>query len=165
MAELTIREYDLIGILEDESDVLERFEEFSGTQYICDIFHEISDGAVPIYTNDIWKNVSDIKEYIENAIKEGLADTSSKLNLDNIFQSGYYLYYSEALNNNLENLVYNKIVSEINEFIAKHDIELTEEKAEEIDNEINIKCTEVDNNDYIEYCEEIASEIIEEYLK
>lgn len=164
MAELTVREYGIIGILEDEADVLERFEEFSGTQYICDVIPEIADSAIPIY-NKIWEKVADIRKYVENAISEGLVDTSNNVDLIKIFQCGYYVYYTQSLYDNLENLVYNKIVSEINEHLAKNDIELTEEKAEEIDEEIESRCSDVDNNDYIERCEEIAKEIIEEYLQ
>lgn len=108
--------YNLIGILDDEVDALESFvNDYDGDTYICDAIIEIADSYIPIYNYDVWKNVSEIQEYIEEAIKYRIADTSSRdVDLISIFQAGYYEYYTQALYNNLDAMCFNYIAGKVN---------------------------------------------------
>jgi hypothetical protein len=131
---------NLLGDLNDEQDVLENFVmDYNTTTYVGDAIHEAAEAATPIYYNDIWENASDISEYIEDAISQGLAPVQAgSVDLHQIFQAGYHLYYSQSINENLDTLIYNHIVDEINEYIDGNideeidlDFEAIEERIED----------------------------------
>ena len=154
--------YNLIGILDDEIDCLESFvNDYSGTTYLCDSITEIADSYIPIYHNHIWENVSDIQEYVEEAIAQGLVDTSGRnVDLVRIFQAGYYEYYSQALYNNLDSLCYNYIANAVNDTLNNND-DLTAESLdfESIIESIENEVADSDNNNTYDDLNEKAKRI------
>lgn len=161
---IDLKEFDLLGQLDDEQDALESFmSDYSGGTYICDAISEISDNHIPIYNSDIWAGASDISEYIEDAIAEGLAPTDSRnVDLMKIFQSGYYVYYQRSLYDNLTIMVYNMIVKKVNEAVSA----LNSETQNAIDYEALEEAVEsasenVDNNDYFSTIDEEIEALIE----
>lgn len=135
MEKIELREYDLIGILNDEEDCLERFKEYEGNTYVCDAITQIADNAIPIYYNEIWEHARDISEFIEEAKAQGLCE--GNISLEQMFQMGYYEYYIQSLYNNLDTMVFNMIAEQVNDFLEDFhsDIEIDlceiEEKIEE----------------------------------
>ncbi len=161
--QLAMREFDLIGILADEVDAVESLQnEYDGTTYVCDAITEVADNFIPIYTSDVWENAADIRDYIEEAVKNGLVDTSN-FDLVKTFQCGYYEYYNQSLYANLEHVLFNYVADLVNNFLEG----LTPEQAEkldidEIEMRINGNLDEYDNNSYFSDLEDYAAEIVEE---
>lgn len=166
MKQLTLVQYDTLEALEGDIDVLESFYEYDGSTYVCDAIQEIADKFIPIYTHDLWKNVRDIKEYIEEAISSGLCETprGEQPDLDRIFGAGYYQYYSQLLYNNETELYYNYIAIIVNKWIES----LTYDQREkldiyELDERIEEERADIDNNSYMEELEDIAKRVIAEF--
>ena len=88
-------------------------EDYSGATYISDAIMEKADSFCPIYTHDIWENVHNIREYIEEAIEEGLVDTK-EANLEQIFLAGYYKYYESCCYENLSTIKFNYLADYLN---------------------------------------------------
>lgn len=153
------KEYNLLGNLDDERDVLDQFSDYYGDIYISDVITEIADNNTPTYTDDIWSNVRDIKEYIEEAIAEGIADLED---LTKIFQAGYYTFYQRSLYNNLDNLIYNLIADSVNEYLnnLKND-QIEKLDISTIESEIESASEEYDNNNRTRDIYDKANEIIE----
>lgn len=86
------------------------------TEYICDMISELSDGAVDIYTSDLYKTAMtpEFAEYIEDSIREFGVPTKSENFLTKLLQMAEYSYYFEQLQNNLENIIKNAIINYIN---------------------------------------------------
>lgn len=154
------KDFALLGILDDERDMLGSFDEHSG--YICDAITELADSYIPIYNFDVWDKVSDIQEYIEEAIAEGLVSTEGEVDLIKIFQSGYYQYYSRSLYNNLDVLAFNYIADKVNESINSLD-EGTQTSIDfdEIESAIESETDNYDNNNQFDDLEDTAQDIIE----
>jgi hypothetical protein len=159
---IEMRNFDLIGILDDEQDCLESFKEHSG--YVCDAISEVADSYIPIYNSDVWKNASDIQEHIEEAIAQGLAPTEGGTDIDlvKIFQAGYYQYYTQSLYNNLDTLAFNYIADKVNEALNQLN-EATVEAIdiEAIEDEIENETDGYDNNNRFDDLEDTAQSIIE----
>lgn len=155
---IELKEYDTIGILADEEDALNSFSEHSG--YICDAVSEIADSYIPIYNYDVWANASDIQEYIEEALASGLVDTTGDIDLIKIFQAGYYEYYSQSLNNNLDAMTYNYVANKVNEYLnTLEDVEGID--LDEVESEISDATTNYDHNNDFDDLEGTANDIIE----
>lgn len=161
---IDLKDFDLLGHLDDEQDALDSFmSDYSGSTYLCDAISEISDSFIPIYNSDVWKNASDISDYIEDAISEGLAPTDGRdIDLIKIFQSGYYVYYQRSLYDNLSTMVYNMIATKANEAVSA----LSRETQEAIDYEaleeaIESASENIDNNDRFETIDEEVEALIE----
>ncbi|UGO46098.1 ocr-like anti-restriction [Bacillus phage vB_BanS_Chewbecca] len=157
---IELKDYELNNILEDEEDVLERFYEYNGSTYICDATGEIADNAIPIYNHQIWENASDIQEHIEEALSNGLVDTSGEVDLIKIFQAGYYEYYNQSLSENLDILCYNYVAKLVNDYLQNEDTDSIDEDA--IESRIESETDSYDHNNTFDALEEIAKEIIEE---
>lgn len=149
--------YHLLRNLEDEKDALWSFEnEYDGSTYLCDAITEISDSAVPIYTNDIWENAKNIKEHIEEAVSQGL--TEGVTDIEKIMQAGYYQFYSQSLYDNLDIMVYNIMARKVNEFLNTKLRNLDVDAIEEF---LNEKSENYDNNDTYDDIQEIVDEVIQ----
>lgn len=157
---IELKGYDLDGILDNEEDVLESFYEYNGGTYICDATTEIADNHIPIYNYNVWENASDIQEHIENALAEGLIDTSGDVDLIKIFQAGYYQYYSERLSENLDTLCFNYVAKKVNDYLQNEDTSNIDEDA--IESRIESETEDYDHNNMFDALEDIANEIIEE---
>lgn len=161
---LEAREYSLIGILDDEQDAIEQVaNEYEGSVYICDAITETADGFTPIYNHDVWENVSDIQDYIEEAIAQGLAPTDhSNVDLIGIFRAGYYEYYTQAINNNIDEIVYNYTVNRIHSELQGFDASKVD--ADAVETALDDALAEVDHNDMYNHLEEIATEIADDIM-
>lgn len=151
-------DYSLLGDMADEKDVLESFVNEYSEGYACDVISEIADGAVPIYYDDIWEDARNIKDYIKEAQEEGLAEGVT--DIEKIIQIGYYQYYQTALYNNLDTMVYNKVIQSLNEYLTAHEITGLDMEALEL--AIEEHTSGYDNNNRIDDIEDIIKEIVEE---
>lgn len=153
---IKLREYNTPELIGNEVDVLGEFDAFSGSTYICDAITEISDNNIPIYYNEIWANVKDISEYIERGLEEGIADISKGLEV--VFQVGYYLYHSDNLYNNLEELKFNFAAEALNKYIQAHELSLN---IEGLENAITDLVSDIDNNSTYDELENVITELVD----
>jgi hypothetical protein len=169
---LETKELNLLGELNDEQAVLEDFisENAGSSSYICDAISEAADSAIPIANYEIWKYASDISEYIEDAISEGLAPVDpSNVDLIKIFQAGYYQYYNQALYTNLDIMVYNYMVEQVNEYLDQMDEDILDElDMAEIEERLEDEADNFDNNNMFDFIDEIiesVKEMIDEMIE
>lgn len=151
-----MKKYDLMENLGDSQDVInEVVENIENYSYICDGFSEIADSNVDIYNHDLWESAPDFREYIENAILEGLCNGTD---LIQAFQSGQYSYYSELIYNNENEIYYNVLENICNELLENEKITKIEynELIERLDENT------IDNNDSGDIFREFVNELIEE---
>lgn len=160
------RSYNLLGDLKDEQDCLESLinNGYDGDNYLGDAISEIADNYIPIYTNDIWENVADIQEYVEEAIASGLAVVEGRnVDLTKIFQAGYYQYYTQSLYDNLDTLAYNYIVNKVNNALNDlNEVTVEANDLEAIEYNIELVTSDTDNNDKFDDLNEKAQGIIED---
>lgn len=156
------KSYELIGILDDEQDMLESLSEKSG--YICDAISETADNYIPIYTHEVWENASALQEHIEEAISSGLAGVEgNNIDLVKIFQAGYYQYYTQSLYDNLDILIFNYLAEGINEKL-KNVSENTLKRIdfEALNDEIENEASGYDNNNTFDDLEDTVNDIFEQ---
>lgn len=161
--QLTLAQYDTLEALEGDIDVLEAFYEYDGSTYVCDAIQEIADKFIPIYTHDLWKNIYEMKEYIEEAMSQGLCETprGEQPDLDKIFRAGYYQYYSQLLYDNEASLYYNYIAVIVNKWLEGLNYDQLERiDIDELDSCIEHEIGDIDNNSYMEELEDIAKRVI-----
>ena len=120
--------------------------------YICDIIQEIADNEVDIYTSDLLEFAKNHYEYIEQAVNEGLVDTS-KFDFLGAIRSGEYLYISEDLNSNVDDIILYKIYKYILDDLKI--VEITDEQADEI------LLIDIDTNNRLENVLEDVNNIFE----
>lgn len=156
---LAKKEYNLLGNLEDEIEAIGDFVDYGNSDmYVGDLIMEIADGYVPVYHGDIWENVKDIQEYIEEAMANGLAEGSD---LIRTFMMGYYEFYGQSLYNNLDTMVYNIISDIVNDFLEGLTVEeLKNINMEDIEEDIKELSEDFDNNYKMSHIEELAKKII-----
>ena len=150
------KDYDLIGILNDEEDMLDSFSDYSG--YVCDVIHELADNYIPVYYDDIWENARDISEYIDDAIAEGLTEGLADIN--KVLQYGYDRYYSQSLYNNLDIISFNMVADIINEYLDSQD-NIKDIDLEEIESAIEEEVEDFDHNNQTTAFNDIAQLIIQ----
>ncbi|ARQ95175.1 hypothetical protein FLAPJACK_264 [Bacillus phage Flapjack] len=166
MKQLTLTQYDTLEALDFDIDVLESFYEYDGSTYVCDAITEIADNFIPIYTNELWEGVPKIKEYIEEAIAQGLCETprGQKVELENFYRAGYYQYFTQLLYNNETELCYNYIAKLVNKWIESLTYDQREKlDINELDERIEYERADIDNNSYMEELEDIAKRVIAEF--
>jgi len=163
---LEIKGYDLLEQISGygEEDIIEGLSDYGGSTYVCDAIAEIADSNTPIHYNEIWEHARDISEYIEQAISEGLVDTSgNNIDLIKIFQAGYYEYNTALLYKNLDSVAFNMVATQLNEYFNT----LSEEQLESLDFEeieetVESKTENFDNNNYLSVIDDIVAELKEE---
>ena len=154
------RDYKLNGLLDGEVDAIEELAtEFDNNSdaYVCDAITETADSYIPVYNYDLWENARDISEYIEQAVSEGLVDTSN-LDLMKTFQAGYYVYYTEVLYENFEIIAFNKVVDGVNIYLKEQNKECDEQMLEA---QIEVELALFDNNSRIFEIEHIVKAVID----
>lgn len=95
-----------LDVLENLQDMLYEFEVANEEEaYICEIINEIANSYVPIYHHRIWKEASEIPDWIEEAMNEvgGLINGD----LISTFQYGISRYNERGLYENIDSLKYN----------------------------------------------------------
>lgn len=181
--ELTSSELDEIkrtpsfeDAMDDDDNAFSCFNDYSGGTYICDAITEIADGMVDIYNGDLWENAPKVSEYVEQAMAEGLVDTSSRdFSLTNAFQAGEYEYYTAALYKNLDELSCNYILNYLDKteicvaYVGTEELDIEIEKVfEEIIKRLDDKLddiSDIDHNDRFWDLEEKATEILDEIFE
>lgn len=153
-----MKDYNTIGDLPNEVDCLDSFADYSG--YVCDAIAEIADSHIPVYNSDVWQNVYEVKEHTERAIEEGIAPTEGTVDLVKIFQSGYYLYYTESLNHNLDELAFNYVANKVNEHLNTLE-DTSGIDIDEIESEIESATLNFDHNKTFDDMDDIADGIVE----
>ena len=154
--------------MDDDDNAFDSFNNYSGSSYICDAIAEIADNMTDIYNGDLWKNAANVSEYIEQAMAEGLVDTSSRdFTLERAFQAGEYEYYTAALYDNLDELCCNYILDQLaktticyvdyGENLNEDELlDLIIKKIDSVLDDYN-----ADNNDRFWVLEEVAQEILD----
>lgn len=124
--------------------------------YICDIFSYIADD-VDIYYSDLieWLKEGYNEQYVEQAVNEGLTDTSN-FDLFKAIQSGQYLQRNDDLYEHEEAIIKFRLFEYILRDLKIE--EITDEQADEIENMI------VDSNDRLEDLFEAVDEILEQVV-
>lgn len=110
--------------------------DYSETQYLCDILHEIADNNVSIYNYDLLEWSKNNYSYIEDAICEfGFPnDSNNKPDFIRAIQQGQYYYNYEEITSNLDDMMNLYIL----DMLKDNDIlEITEEEKEKIDDLIS----------------------------
>ena len=154
---IKLRGYDEMNFVGNEIDVLGGFSDFSNSTYISDAIQELADTHTPIYYNDILKNIPSIVEYIE----QGINEFGASGNFFEMVQTGYYLYYTEVLNSNLEELMFNFIAESLNEYIKAHELSLDIDTLEnDIENEICDTLYKIETFDELEELIKATIELI-----
>lgn len=160
----------------DDDNAFSNFNDYSGGTYICDAIAEIADGMVDIYNGDLWENAPKVSDYIEQAMEEGLVDTSSRnFSLTNAFQAGEYEYYTAALYKNLDELACNYMLNYLDgteicvSYVGTEELDIEIENVfEEIISRLDDKLDDVsnvDNNDRFWDLEEMAMQMLDEIFE
>lgn len=159
----------ILDIENDDWGICEQLETEYQDGYICDMIQEVADSRVSVYTSTILENANDLNEYVEEAIAEGLICDLPKDNpIITLLQMGWYKYNLDLLYHNLEDIIYNKVVEQINdhlELLERENKKVTDEQMEELENLLDEKIGDYDNNSRFEDLEELADEIIKEVFE
>lgn len=140
------------GVYFDEEDIIDLVIEFSehSNGYICDIISSVADNNVDIYNYKLWEWAKNNESYIEEAVAEyGINERN--FDLMQLFRSGQYNYYTQAIYSNLAVFIKYSILYNINVE------EISEEALEEIENIAN----EEDNNAEIDIYIDKINDLIE----
>lgn len=158
---IEMKAYNTLDCLDNDCDVLESaFEGHSSDEYICDVISSEADSAVSIYNGDLWENAPKISDYIEEALESGLVDTSAGVDLMKIFTAGENEYYSSLLNQNIDELSFNYVAKQVNEYLVKLDeSEIEKVDIEELTEYINDATTNFDNNNTLDELDDIVAEV------
>lgn len=158
---MTHTQTDLVNVLDMKPEKYElgqlgdRFCDYSGYQYICDVITEIADNEIDIYTYNLFEWAKTNYEWVEEAIAQGLCDTSNP-DIIKMLQAGQYEQNSSDLYNHLDASILNFCLNYIH-YDLGHET-MTQEQFDELDS----RCTNVDNNDTLEDFEEFCNELFEE---
>ena len=160
------------NLMDDDDVAFEQFNDASDSNYICDYISEIADDMCDC--SKVWDNAKYMQEYIEEAVANGLVDTS-KFDLDRAFIAGAYEYYTQALYDNLDELACNYILHYLDgktlcaAYVGTEDFDIHNENLlEVVVNKLDGKLDEVyrvDNNDHFWDLEEMAVQMLDEIFE
>lgn len=161
--QITLAKYDTLEATGYEMEVLNYFNEYSGSQYINEVFNQIAKIKTPVESHVLWKESPRIRGYVQEAIDEGLTVINEHMLIDNIFMSGFTHYFNQLLSENEVELFYNYIAKKINAWLEG----LTYDQREkidlyQIDERIEHERSYIDNDNYMQDLEDIAKRIIAE---
>lgn len=157
---MTTTESNLINVLDMKPESYElgnigdRFCDYSGHHYICDVISEIADSEIDIYTYNLFEWAKTNYEWIEEAIAQGLCDTS-KPDVIKMLQAGQYEQNTSDLYEHLDAIMLNFCLNYI-KYDLGHET-MTQEQFDELDSQ----CTNVDNNDTLDMFEEFCTNLFE----
>ena len=159
-------------IMDDDDVAFEQFNDACDSDYICDHIMTIADDMCDC--SKVWDNAKYMQEYIEEAVFQGLVDTS-KFNLDQAFSAGAYEYYTQALYKNLDELACNYMLEYLNgkeicvAYVGEEEFDIEDENIiEDIINRLDSKLDDVynvDNNDHFWDLEEMAMQMLDEIFE
>lgn len=132
----------------------DRFCDYSGHHYICDVISEIADNNIDIYTYNLFEWAKTNYEWVEEAIAQGLCDTSNP-DIPRMLMAGQYEQNTQDLYEHLDASILNYCLNYIaydlkQEFISDEQFEKLQDK-----------CTDVDNNDTLDMFEDFCTELFE----
>ena len=132
----------------------DRLQEYDGYQYICDVITEIADSNVHIYYSNLFDWVKYNWEYVDIAYNEfGIPSANGSNIIIELIQQAQFYRNEEILYSELDEAM---LAYCYNYILNNFDFEtITEEQKEEIEN----KCTNVDNNDTLEEFEDFIQEL------
>jgi len=133
----------------------DNFCDYGGNQYICDVISYIADNNIDVYTYDLLKWLPDNYEWVEEAISQGLCDTS-KPDIPRMIMMGQYVYYTDNLYKNLDDIMLNYCLHFIMCDLLQEDI------SEDDFEKLKEKCTNVDNNETLDIFEDFCRELFDE---
>ena len=117
--------------------------------YICDVFSEIADSNVDIYTSDLFEWAKSNLYYIDEATKE----FGNPNDILKQLQQGQYYAFEQELYENEENIIKYFAYSYLNE----NEIKLTDDQEEDLNDFLE----EIDSNskldEIIDYCKELEN--------
>lgn len=151
---------NLINVLDMKPECYElgelgdRFCDYSGYQYICDVISEIADSNIDIYYYDLFEWAKTNYEWVEEAIAQGLCDMSNP-DIPRMLQAGQYEQNTNDLYTHLDASMLNFCLNYI-----KYDLG-HETMTETQFDELTAHCTNVDNNDTLEVFEDFCKELFE----
>lgn len=162
--------------MDDDDSAFDSFNDYSSGTYICDAISEIADGMVDVYNSDLWKNAANVQEYIEQAMSEGLVNTSSRdFTLERAFQAGEYEYYTAALYKNLDELACNYMLNYLDgteicvAYVGTEEFDIeNKDLLEDVISRLDYKLDDVsnvDNNDRFWDLEEQAMQMLDEIFE
>ena len=132
----------------------DRFCDYSGHQYICDVITEIADSEIDIYIYNLFEWAKTNYEWVEEAIAQGLCSTSNP-DIIKMLQAGQYEQNTCDLYTHLDAIMLNYCLNYIKYYLEKDTI--TDDQFEELQNQ----CTDVDNNDTLDVFEDFCTELFE----
>lgn len=160
------------NIMDDDDYAFEQFNDASDNNYICDYISEIADDMCDC--SKVWDNAKYMQEYIEEAVAQGLVDTS-KFDLDRAFIAGAYEYYTQALYDNLDELACNYMLNYLDgkeicvTYVGTEDFDIeSEDLLGDIISRLDDKLDDVsnvDNNDRFWDLEEQAMQMLDEIFE
>lgn len=115
--------------------------------YICDVFSEIADSNVDIFTSDLFEWGKSNLYYIDEATKE-FGDPHDILKQ---LQQGQYYAYEQELYENEEDIIKYFAYS----YLDENEIKLTEEKEEDLNDFLEGIDSNSRLDDIIDYCKEL----------
>lgn len=157
-----IKVIELLGEIKKGNESLsvdiDSFVDYSESDYICDIISELSDSNIDIYNSDLLEWAKGNYSYIEDAIDEfgNATDREGKTDFIRTIQQGQYLAYSQEIYENLSDYI--KVYAYDYILNNKGIEELTSEKYEEIESELN----DIDNNDTLDNIIDKINDILED---
>lgn len=119
------------------------------SSYIGDGITEIADGNIDYYYSDLFEWCKDNFEYVNEALEE--FGTTNNIIKD--IQQGQYLYYSQEIYSELEDIIYNYAIN----YILENDLEISAEQFEEIEDNLY----KIDNNSRFDDIDDLINEIID----
>lgn len=144
------------NIKNDLGEFGDRFTEYEGRQYICDVITEIADNNVDIYYYNLFEWVKNNWEWVDDACSEfGMPDCHDSNIIIKLIQQGQFMYNERDLYDNLDSTMLNYCLDYIKRALEHETI--TQSQYDELEN----KCTNVDNNDTLEDFEDFCKELFE----
>ena len=131
-----------------------RFCDYSGSHYISDVISDIADSEIDICAYSLFEWAKTNYEWAEEAIAQGLCDTSNP-DILKILQAGQYEQNTADLYDHLDAIMLNYCLNYIKYNLEKDTI--TDDQFEELQNQ----CTNVNNNDTLDMFEDFCTELFE----
>lgn len=137
----------------DLGDYGDKLCDYSGRQYIGDVISEIADSNTSIYYSDIKdfiiNNFDDVNEAIDEMGWDGCGGDLMKAG-----QMAEYLHIERDIYDHLDAAILNYCLDYIQYTLKKDTI--TQQQYEDLE----YKCTDVDNNDYLDNFEDFCDELL-----
>lgn len=152
---------DLLNVLDmkpksyELGELGDRFCDYSGHHYICDVISQIADNNINIDNSDLFEWAKFNYEWVEEAISQGLCDTSNP-NILRMLQAGQYAQNTCYLYDHLDASMLNYCLNYI-----KYDLGHETMTQKQFD-ELETYCTNVDNNDTLDIFEDFCISLFED---